>query len=252
MSLTQSLELTTACNPWMISAQGTTVTGSGSTAPVLTVDQGVTVAVAAGGFFWSAPPGSPATLVVNGSQTKPVSFTAARGSQMPGSWAGVQLGDAAGGSSLTYTTISYGSGSTLAKYPGALVVFGGTSTNLVTLNNITVNHNGGCGFNFAGIAAIAGGSGNLTVSDWGASSYPIVIDANEVGSLPTSLTFGTGSGTPVIALDCQDTNACGNPMTIDHTQTWPALLVPYQVLLPAGINVDAAMSPIVSTPPAES
>jgi hypothetical protein len=244
--LSQSMELTTACDPWIISAQGTTVErAGGGSAPVLKIDPGVTVAVAAGGFLDVGPMGGPATLQVNGTQANPAKFTAAAGSQTPGSWVGIELDEQSNGSSLSWTTVSYAGAPGIAKYAAALVVLGGTASNMVLLNNVTVQHNGGSGFNFAGhTAGLASGSQNLAVSDSPTGSYPIVIDANEAGTLPTSLTLAA-SGRPVVALDCQDPtagNGCGDPMAVDHTQTWPALQVPYQVMSQAGINVEGSSS----------
>jgi hypothetical protein len=237
-----NLELTTACPIWYIGIGGTDVEGSAS--PVLTVDPGVTVSVAPAGYLVVGID-SLGTLQVNGTDSKPVVINGL--SQMPGSWAGILFGDNSSGSALTSTTISYGGGvqpglvSDVA-YAGAIMVLGDqTSPVLVSLQSVTVENNGGSGFVFAGPeAGLAAGSGNLTASDWAAGSYPFVVDANQVSTLPATLSAGTASGPPVVALACQGNQDCGNPLTVDHDETWPALPMPYSILEGAGVNVEGA------------
>jgi len=214
-------------------------TGAGGTGTTLTVDPGVTVGVAAGA---SLEINAQCSLQANGISSSPVTFTATSG-QTPGSWLGILFDDGASGS-LTSTTVSYAGGADgSTNYPGALRVLGGSASTFVTLSGVTLSGNGANGFVFAGhTAGPLPESGNWTVSDWAAGSYPIVIDANQAGNLPTTITLGTGSGAPAVALDCQDTSLCGNPMTVDHSQTWPSLGMPYVVLSTAGVDVDGASS----------
>ncbi len=240
--MTTNLDLTIACPTWYIGLTGTDVEGSAS--PILTVDPGVTVSVEAGSYLVVGI-NSPGGLQAKGTAAKPVTFTSF--TQTAGSWAGILFGDQTVNSSLTSTTVSYGGGTqsgvgTGVSFSGAIMEEGdGTTPVLLALNSVTVNNNGANGFVFAGPeAGLATGSGNLTVSDWAAGSYPYVIDANQAGTLPITLAAGTGSGAPVVALACQGGQDCGNPLTVDHDQTWPALPMPYYVETPAGVNVQGA------------
>src|SRR5579863_1007879 len=55
--ITKNMELTTVCNPWILTSQGTSVEGSDTgTGPVLTVDPGVNIAAQPGAFLEVGPP----------------------------------------------------------------------------------------------------------------------------------------------------------------------------------------------------
>jgi hypothetical protein len=174
----------------------------------------------------------------------------------PGSWANILItaqcpsheicpDGGTAGSELTWTTVQYAGGADDILldagiiYPGAIVVYGDVDTE-VSLNHVTVEQNGGSGFVFAGRGARpAAGSANLTASDWADASYPVVIDPNQAGSLPNSLAVGADSGAGLVALACQGLlRDCGMPMTVDHSQTWPALPILYAIVTVAGVNVD--------------
>jgi hypothetical protein len=112
---------------------------------------------------------------------------------------------------------------------------------MVAFNHVTLEQNGASGFVFAGPeASVAPGSAELTASDWADAGYPVVIDPNHAGTLPNSLAFGADSGAALIALACQGLRDCSLPITVDHSQTWPALGIPYAIVTAAGVNVDGS------------
>ena len=238
----ESRELTTDCDPWYITSYGTMV-ASPANNPVLTIDPGVTVAADTGGYLIIDSPGG---LQVNGTSSSPVTFTS-WASQVPGSWVGIVLTSVAAGSALSWTTVSYAgqSGDEIfpplpsSSNPGAIVVQGDVDPGLVSFAHVTVQNTGASAFAFVGHwAGLAAGSGSLVADDWASGYYPFVIDANQAGSLPTSLVIGAESGPAAVALGCQGEQDCSSPMNVDHSQTWPAIPVPYAILSAAGVNVD--------------
>ncbi len=238
--VTADLELTTACNPWVIAEGGTDV--EGSAAPVLTIDPGVTISVALGASLLAGI-NSAGQLQINGTAAAPVTFTSSV--QTPGSWVGILLGGQSGGSAISWATVAYAGKQTpvfTLTYPGAIVVDDESGPVAVTLSNVTVASSGASAFVFAGPGAgLAPGSGNLYAAAWAPGSYPFVIDANQAGTLPATLSVSMATSTTMVALACQGAQDCVNPMTVNHSQTWPAIPMPYAILSAAGVNVDGAL-----------
>jgi plastocyanin len=254
--ITQNMELTvTPCNEWHVTAPGVEFEGA-----TLTVDPGVTVVFDADTYLEVGLTQS-ATLLANGTASSPVIFTSSATTPAAGDWSGLVFGPSAGSNSrLNYVTVSdagsVSSSTNGITYPGAIVAYGDSSDLVsVELTNLSVIHSASSGIVFAGpyagmtsgqgaIVGMAGGSGNLTVESWAANGYPIVIDANQASTVPSSITIGssTNSGgsydNNVVALACQAVADCGDPMIVTSSQQWKVLPVNYQVVTTSGVDVE--------------
>jgi filamentous hemagglutinin family protein len=238
--VTANLELTTQCNPWLVTAAGVDVEGPSS--PVLTIDPGVNVAFAAGAFLEVGVLQS-GGLVANGSAASPISLASSVPGASPGAWVGVVMGPSTlSTSALAYVTVSNAGGATQPPtMPGGIIAYSDSATLRLSLSHVTVQHSAGSGVVFGGPSAgFAPNSGNLTLSEWDSSGYPIVIDANQAGTVPITFTSTSAAGDNVIALACQVVGTCGNPMTVDHSQTWPTQAIPYAVVTASGVQIDGA------------
>jgi hypothetical protein len=254
--IAQDTELTaTSCNEWHVTAPGVDFEGA-----TLTVDPGVIV-VFDQGTYLEIGLTQPATLLANGTASSSVTFTSSAAVPAAGDWAGVAFGPLAGSASLlSYLTVS-DAGSTSSPstngitYPGAIVAYGDSADAVsVELTNVDVDASASSGIVFAGpyagMATDQGftvgsstGSRNISVSNWAANGYPIVVDANQASTVPPSITIGSstnvgGYGNNVVALACQAVVDCGDPMVVNSAQEWKDLPVSYQVVTVSGVDVE--------------
>jgi len=242
--ITQNTTLTAACSPY--EAPQPVLVGDATNHPVLTIEPGVTIEFASGAYLsigmaqTSAAPGG---LQAVGTTSSPIVFTSDASSPAPGSWGGIYFNpDADPKSALSYASVMY-AGQQYAPLTNSPVVLGsvyvdaGSASPLsgspqlhVRLAHVTLAHEGGSGFVFFGpFAGFAPGSGQLTIADWAAGGYPIVIDGNAADTIPATLTTGTGKQGAVGIVQEVANSSSGGQVVIVHDETWPALPIPYEV-----------------------
>jgi hypothetical protein len=248
-TVTTSTTLDTSC-VWTV-LQTVIVGGTGN--PVLTILPGTTLIFARGAALRVGADGNPGGLVANGTGTdedEAIVFTSAAGTPAAGDWGGVLIGpEAISPTSIEYATINYAGGSGANDLPdtAALTVEGGdvtggnaSSAPTPVLLQLTLNNSAGHGLVFAGLnAGFGAGSGSLTVTNWEMSRhYPYVIEANQGGTVPTSI---TAPATPPTSTAVVAFNSYGNIYSsVVVTQTWPSLPLPILSLL--DIELAAAAS----------
>jgi hypothetical protein len=232
--VTTDLTLTLACSPWHVHKS---VQVGGSSAPVLTIEPGVTVLFDKGTHL-EVGDSMPGTLQAVGTKSLPIMLTSSATTPKAGDWGNIWLASHADQSStMQYVTVDYAGAtvSPLLDVPtddGAIIIDGGmTNAFQILLQNVTVSHTSSSGIVFFGhLTGFAPSSGPLTITDWASGGYPIVIDGNDAETLPTSITTGATGTEGAIGIIQQWENVNGGGQTlIDHTQTWPAMPIPYAI-----------------------
>ncbi len=253
-SITSNMTLGPTC-VWL--AAETVVVG-GPSSPVLEVLPGTTVNFSPpelGGPGVSLQVGvyQPGSLVANGTPDAGILFGSAGLTPAAGDWGGIVIGPQASGTSLQYATVEYAGGlygNNLPETDSAGVtveggdVFSGTAsqTPAPVLNNVTITNSAGHGLVFAGVQTGFGAdAGTIGVTSWETTShFPLVIEANEGGSLPTSLSVMPSPGpTAVVAFKTYVANAC----EVQASTTWPAIPLPYLVLSSVQVLSSGATAP---------
>jgi hypothetical protein len=224
-TITASMTLTSACQPWHIAAAGTVV--ADPSGPVLTIDPCVTVAVDTGGSLTVAG-SNPGGLVAAGTASQPITFTSSGAAPAAGAWGNIAIGDKAiyPTTTLQFVDILYAGGS--AATTGALAVSNSQALTIV-LKNLTISHDASSGIHMAGAVHTTGvgfgtGSGNLTITDWGSGMSPIVLDVgDEAATVPATLTTGASGHDGHVEL----TAPAGSNIQVDATGTWASLPIPF-------------------------
>jgi flagellar hook assembly protein FlgD len=160
---------------------------SGSPAPTLTIQAGVTVKFNAGkGLVISWPSGG--VLIANGTSASPIVLTA-NGSTTPGFWSGLYLGsNTPTVSQLAYVTVQYGGLTSLAR--GGIYI----ENTSPTLGNITSRNNVVAGF------TLNGGTLSLASCTVTANSGPgFAITTGSASISGCTITSNTGNGVDVTA-----------------------------------------------------
>ena len=236
-SVTTNMTLTLACSPWHVHKS---VQVGGPISPVLRIEAGVTVLFDKGTYLQVA--GSmPGELEAIGTKSLPITFTSSAAKPKAGDWGNVWLSAKMGGivlkagSAMKYVSVEYAGAtvSPLLNIPtdnGAIIIDGGNDFLGIDLENVTVSHTGSSGIVFFGhLTGLTKSSGFLTITDWATGGYPIIIDGNEAGTLPTSITTGTGKDGSIGIITQEQTVNGGGQTIIDQTQTWPAMPIPYTI-----------------------
>ena len=245
-TITSNMELTTACPTWRVTANGTTVAGSGN--PTLTIDPGVKIGFDKGGGL-SIGTGSgngtaePGAIVAVGTAAAPIVFTSNAAIPAAGDWSAVALGDSVlPTSTIAFAKFEYGSGvgsggksSTPDGFSydepaGALIVYGGTGSAALVLHDLEFSHNQGNGLvydNYNG--GFAPPSGNLKVDDVGVGFEPFVVSANQASTIPLTISGPAGTAVDLILGAGAVNNKVGSIAIVGKSQTWPSLPLPYLV-----------------------
>jgi hypothetical protein len=199
--------------PYVINGQ---VAVGSATSPTLTI--------AAGTVFRFGPEGTldigaydlEGGLIVDGTATAPVLFTADSATPQPGHWQGVVLATRTSSNTrISHATIEYG-GRTESD-PVANLILTGPNVRAV-VDNVLVRKGLSYGVSLERRAAFGPGSTKLSAHDNG--GYAILASANEVGSIPTGGTF-QGNGNNAVELI--------PGVSVGTTQTWPNLGIPYVI-----------------------
>jgi hypothetical protein len=241
--VTSAYTLTRACSPWHVTQPVLVGSSAGAS---LTIEPGVTVLFDPATYLYIGQDQSNtyqrATLWAKGTASAPIVFTSSAPSPTPGSWGAIYVGgDALMGSALSWATIEYAGAafSPLSNVPtdtAAVIVDsagytqGMVSQPLFSLTNVTIKHSGGSGVLLFGNTGFGPGSGQVTVTDWAAGGYPVVIDGNRADTIPPTLTTGATGHDGAIGILCEEQNtACTGQDVIKNSVTWPALPIPYVI-----------------------
>ncbi|HEX5745427.1 MAG TPA: Ig-like domain-containing protein [Archangium sp.] len=178
-------------------------------------------------------------LIVNGTESSPILFTADSDNPKPGQWRGVHLADhATAASRISYTTIEYaGAASSLLGTTGNLNVHGSLRPCEVDgpcpiIQNVVVQKGSGYGVYMSNGAKFGPGSTALSLRDNG--NYPLSLPAHVVGTIPTGITF---SGNTPNAVEISGSG-------VDTTQTWRNLGIPY--VIQGNVNVGYTTNPTLT------
>jgi hypothetical protein len=224
-----------------------TVMVGGPANPVLTILPGTTVlfALTSGGFGATALQigvGQPGSLVANGTSAAGIVFSSASASPAAGDWGGIVIGPQSGGTSIQYATIAYagGAGANDISDDAALTVeggdvVGGTQSPAPTLSSLAINNSAAHGLVFAGLnTGFGAGSGNISVDSWEVSNhFPLVIEANEAGTIPVSISATpVSSPTAVVALNTY----VSLEADVVTSTTLPALPLAYLALVTVAVS----------------
>ena len=198
-TITTSTTIGSECQPWTIPAGGTTV-GDPANNPVLTIEPCVTVIVEPTGFLNASGNGTgPGGILAKGTAAQPITFTSGAPTPQAGDWGGIAFSDKTlPASSLSNVTLSYAGGAFGTAAAGdndGSVTVDSTADVTFLFSAVTLTHNAADGMRFTGGAktgvGFAPGSGNLTITDWGAGKAPIVLTGGDpAATLPTTLTTG--------------------------------------------------------------
>lgn len=185
--LTQAVGWSDLGVPYVLEAN-LTLEGTVAAPAVLTLGAGVTLQMNQGKVIQLAKGGGVAGLVAQGTESKPVVFTAF-GSQQPGIWKGINVFEATSSEALsfTHTRVEYaGSGQ-----DGAIVVRGVP----VTVDHLSVEQSASAGLVLEDGAIFGAGSTHLSL---GQNEIPLVLPAVAVGGLPTEGLALSGNGEDII------------------------------------------------------
>jgi len=251
-TVTSSTTLDTSC-VWTVLQ---TVVVGGANSPVLTILPGTTLMFAPGAGLRVGADGNPGGLVANGTGTgadQAILFTSSATTPTPGAWGGVVIGPLAlPATSIEYATINYagGSGANDISDTAALTVEGGDVTGGEASNaptplftQLTINNSAGHGLVFAGLnVGFGGSSANIAVTNWETTShYPFVIEANQGGTVPASI---SATATPASPSAVVAFNSYGSFISsVVMSQTWPSLPLPILSVLDIELGAAAGDTP---------
>ncbi len=230
------------------------VRGAGS--PVLTVEPGVQVRFESESSLTIGDGvGGVGTLKAEGTAEAPILFTSDSDEPQPGDWYGITLmGSAALGASLSHVTVEYG-GAPLPEFASVPEMAPYLSASLrvselapttedvrtVRVRDVVVQQSLNQGVLLSG-AGFTEDSARLVVRDNAGAA--LSVSANNVGSLPADSRFSGNTDDVVRILTG----------TVQNTQTWPMVGVPYRFadlhgLGLTGVTVGAASSPVLTLSP---
>ncbi len=239
--ITSNMTLGPIC-VWLAPA---TVSVGGAANPVLEVLPGTTILfspseLGAPGVSLQVGVYQPGSLLANGAADAGIIFGSAATTPAAGDWGGVVFGPQGSGTVIQYATIEYAGGLYDNNLPNTdsagLTVEGGdvlsgsaSQTPAPVLSNLSVNNSAGHGLVFAGLETGFGAdAGNIGVTSWETTThFPLVIEANQGGTIPTSISVTPSpSPTAVVAFQSYVADACEVPAST----TWPAIPLPYLAL----------------------
>jgi hypothetical protein len=249
-----------------------TVLVGGPSSPVLTIQPGTTIHFASGAngspgaALRVGADGQPGGLAAIGSVSLVITFTSASATPAAGDWGGVVIGPLSlNSTSLEYTNIDYAGGPGANDLPGtdaaALTVEGGDAVGLLAgsaesptpfLTFLKVENSAGHGVVFAGIDTGFGPhSADVKVMNWEMTAhYPLVIEANQGGTIPTSISAPAATLTPT-AVVAFHTYSGADHANVVLSETWPAIALPYLVvetIQVAAASGDPAATLTIATP----
>lgn len=201
-----------ADNPHRITGQ---LLVAGPSAPTLTIEPGVRVLFARGAGLTIGTRNEPGSLQAVGTASDEIEFMSTLQFQSHGYWGALQFSHAAGPSRLEHVTIQ-DCGRT-ADWPEACLRVIGTGDTGPVVRDVTIAFSSGYGFAGAGGGFGPDSRGLRVLST---RSAPVRIGPNQVGTLPTDLSFAE-QGTVAIEV------GGGRLFT---SQAWPALDMPYVVV----------------------
>ena len=222
-SITSNTTLGSACQPWHITSNGTTV--ADPTDPILTIDPCVTIEVDPGGYLRIGG-SNPGGIVAVGTASQHILLTDSAVSPAAGDWGPVVLDSQLdSSSSLGFVDFEYGGQNSSYGYaaPATIEVVNANAVK-VSLHDLTLTHNLSNGISMRGQTSpgvgFAASSKNITINDWGAGKSPIVLaDADAVATVPAAGLWTGANGTS------GQVEITGT--TVDASVTWPTLPIPY-------------------------
>jgi hypothetical protein len=207
----------------------------GSATPVVTIPAGSVYRFATGASLFVGY-GAAGGLNVNGTTAAPVLFTADATTPTAGHWEAINFAsNASSNSSISNATIEYCGRNGFYGAACLNIVGGGSSGLSVALTNVKIRQSSGMGIQVMSGAKFGAGSTNVTVEN--AANFPIAVDANSAGTLPTGGTFTNNTVNQVRILDSDVTT----------TQTWPNLGIPY--LINDEVDIEGTATPILTLLP---
>lgn len=206
----------------------------GANGPVLTIEAGVVIRFAAGAGI-EVGDAAGGSVRANGTATAGITMGADAANPTKGHWAGVYIGSLAGPSELRFVTMTH-CGGTGAGTTGCIEIVGGTNgTPKLLLDNVTVQNSLTHGVVAWGGGGFATGSTKLSVS--GGDRAPVYVAPNEAGGLPGASTY-SGNSPNVILLRHGE---------VHTSQTWANHGIPY--VAAANVNVEGAGAPTLTLAP---
>lgn len=188
----------------------------GPRAPTLTVAAGNQLTFRSGtGLYVGLD--QPGALGVNATGASPVLFTSAEPGALPGAWKGVSLhGQGGSGSRLSNVVIEL-AGQPLGTEEAASLVIHGAGEDAPLLEDVVLRQGSAVGLLMAGgtPGGLKAGSHGLSIQHM--ADHPIVLEAEQVQTLPADTSFSENAvGTVAIRAS-----------TVLTSQTWPRLGEPY-------------------------
>ncbi|EPX55626.1 hypothetical protein D187_009237 [Cystobacter fuscus DSM 2262] len=167
-------------------------------------------------------------LKAQGTQEQPILLVANQSEPTRGFWRGLRFAQSASESLMEYVTLS-DCGRAASEETGRCLSL--RDNTALVARDLTIRNSGGMGVRLLGDSAFAAGSARLSVT--GCRLYPLDVEGNQVGALPTGGTF-TGNDKDSIMVNS----------SVTRSQTWPNLGIPYDFFAP-GVGVTGSDS---STP----
>ncbi|WP_395846596.1 Ig-like domain-containing protein [Cystobacter fuscus] len=184
----------------------------------LTLSAGTELRFGANAEFNVGFNGKMANVMVEGSATAPIRFTADSDNPMPGHWRGVHIAYWRVPSRITHAIFEYaGAGDHSLELDGRgnLNLYGSRNVPTPVVSNVILQKSSGPGL-YVGHVGVGAGSGKLTVRDNG--RYAMSINGDDAGSALVDTVFINNTPNSVEILG-----------GIGTTQTWPKLSVPYTI-----------------------
>ncbi|MGH9315576.1 MAG: Ig-like domain-containing protein [Thermoanaerobaculia bacterium] len=223
-TISTSTTWTVAGSPYVLTGS---VNVSGSPAPTLTIQAGVTVKGNSGSNLVVSWP-SGGVLVANGTAPSPILFTA-NGSTTPGFWAGLYLGsNTPTASQISYATVEYGGLASLSR--GGIYI----ENTSPTIDHVTVRNS-----LIAGIT-VNGGSPSVTSSTFSNNSGPAI-------TLTAKTTLGSCSGLVATGNTIDGIEMGG--ATVDVNTTWKNTSLPFIVTGAVYVEKNGTPTPVLTIEP---
>lgn len=194
----------------------------GVSGAILKIEANTTVKVNSGYALYIGY-GNPGGLIVEGTSSQSVTFTANTPSPTRGYWVGIIFGDQAFNSSyISNATIKYAGGESGYSLGDAAIIADGAGINVKILNS-KITESADMGILFTGANGFAPGSVNNTISN--CTSYPISIPANFASTVEPG-TY-TGNGQNFILVNTQ--LGSGDGWKVTDSGTLENVGIPYYV-----------------------
>lgn len=209
------------------------VAGSGT--PVLTLPAGVELRFGSGRIMEVGSPvnADAGGLLVQGTMTAPVKFTADAATPAKGHWAGVTFNaPASDASKIANATLEFCGGGTSSSAACLTIL-----SSKPVIENVGVQNSAGYGVVVDNVdGAFGAGSTNLSVS--GSGKHAVRIESAHAGTLPTGGSFTNNTPNAV--------ELRAHWAFVTTSQTWPNLGVPYVVN--GGLRVEGPNTPALTIP----